>query len=167
MKKVDIGLIPALNKGAENQVVRKIEPVAQKITYTEVVDYSYNKGHNVHAGVYLVKLLDIKCHNKNCYKMKVEILGGVGTPEVITGYAGRDRIQEGYQDLADCFADGVLHSKTKDFVGRIGFMLLGDTGWLTLLPRKHDTSFYPNFYGCDRPTKEIQDDFDEYSKRFE
>lgn len=166
MRKVDVSLIAALNKGAENQVVVKDEPVATKFTYVDAVDYSYNKGHNVLSGVYLVKLLDIKCHNKNCYWIRVEILGG-DTPQVITGYAGRDRIQEGFQDLADCFSDGVLHSKTKDYVGEVGFMLLGDTGWLTLLARNHHTTFYSHFHGCDRPTKEIQEDFDEYCKRFE
>lgn len=129
------------------------------------VDYcNHHRTLPVAMGVYLVKLLEIKCHNKNCYWVRVQILGD-DTTQVITGYAGRD--SQGYYDLADCFSNGVLHSKTKDYIGGTGFMLLGDTGWLTLLSRKHDTSFYPNFYGCDRPTKEIQEDFDEYCRRFE
>ena len=70
-----------------------------------------------------------------------------------------------------CIIATLIHEMVHHFcdqqgiIGVTGFMLLGDTGWLTLLSRKHDTSFYPNFYGCDKPTEEIQDNFDEYCKR--
>lgn len=136
-------------------------PVVSSSSYT---DSFYNKGHKVPEGLYLVKLVDVKCHSKECYKLKVEITRGAET-EVITGYSNRD--QYGYYDLADCFSNGVLHSRTSKYVGGLGYITLSHSGWIALLSRSFDTITFPDFKACNRPGVNIQDDFDEYSKRFE
>lgn len=126
----------------------------------------------VSAGVYLVELLEIKCHNKNCYWMKGKIILGSSpnflgrtATKVVKGYASRDK--DGLYDLANCFSDGVLHSKTKDYIGDTGFVLVSDTGWITLLPRDYDASFFPNFKLCYKPWVNVKEEVDEYFIKFE
>lgn len=180
MRKLDVSLIAALNKGAENQVIAKDEPAAQKITYTEVIDRSYDKGHNVPEGIYLVRLLNIKCHSTYYYKIKIEILNRASRlaetedHRVISGYA--NRYQGGYSDLADCFSNGVLHKSTKKYIGELGFISLGHSGWINLLSRSFNTTIFPDFKPCERPTYKtcyelsidrLCDAEDEYCKRFE
>lgn len=178
MRKIDVSLIATLNKGAENQVIKKNEPAAPKTTYPEVIDMSYDKGHNVPEGIYLVKLLDIKCHSTYYYKMKIEILNRASRlaetedHQVITGYANRH--QGGYYDLADCFSGGVLHKSTKKYIGGIGFVSLSQSGWISLFSRTFNTDIFPNFKPCKIPSRigydpidALVDKDDEYSKRFE
>lgn len=145
----------------------KVDTVANTTPAPVVsVDFTenyYDKGHSVPEGVYLVKLIEVKCHSKECYKLKVEITDGA-EKQVITGYSNRD--QYGYYDLANCFSDGVLHSKTSQYVGGVGYIVLSHSGWITLLSRSFDTSIFPNFKPCARPAEKMQG-FDEYCKRFE
>ena len=104
-----------------------------------MVDLSYKKGHDVPEGLYTVKLVDIKCHNKNTYKMQVEILkDGVSgkdwaEPKIITGYARRYGTD--YADLDDCFGGGLLNKSTA-YVGRVGIIDLSHSGWITLMPKR-------------------------------
>ena len=103
-----------------------------------MLDLSYKKGHDVPEGMYEVKLLDIKCHNKNTYKMQIEILKRGSLPwtdatKVITGYARRYGTD--YADLDDCFGGGLLNKSTA-YVGRVGIIDLSHSGWITLMPKR-------------------------------
>lgn len=105
-----------------------------------VVDMSYKKGHDVPEGLYTVKLVGIKCHNKNTYKMQVEILrdGEIGEvwaePKIITGYARR--YGSDFSDLTDCFNTDTVHSRSSAYVGCIGIIDLSHSGWITLMSKR-------------------------------
>lgn len=109
-------------------------------TGVKMLDLSYKKGHDVPEGIYTVKLVGIKCHNRETYKLQVEILrtGEIGEwwvePKVITGYARRFGADFG--DLTDCFNTDTVHSRSAAYVGCIGIINLSHSGWITLMPKR-------------------------------
>ena len=131
-------------------------------------EHIWEKGHDVPEGTYLVKLLDIKCHNKITYKLKVEILpdtlSGKGhSYGVITGYARRDKY--GFYDLANCFGDGTLYKRSTTYISGVGVIDLTDTGWMTLRSKEFYPDLFPGFNGISSP---LEDDnsFEGFLKRF-
>ena len=131
-------------------------------------DYTWKKGHNVPGGAYLVKLVDVKCHNKTTYKLKVEILPDTLLDKehfysVITGYARRDKY--GYYDLANCFGDGVLRKPASAYVGGVGIIDLTDSGWITLRNKEGYPKIFPGFKGIHSPTDD-DNSFEAFLKLF-
>ena len=124
MKKVDTKVL--------NEIMSAATP-----TGIQYVDCSYKKGHDVPEGIYLVKLVSVKCHGPYSYKMQVEILkdGLSGKeypdPKVITGFAGRRG--KDFSDLEYCFAPGVVHKRSSGYVGCFGVINLTHSGWIELL----------------------------------
>lgn len=102
----------------------------------------------VPEGTYVVRLLDVKCHNANTYKMKIQVLSSwlFGNPipdtPIITGYARR--FSDKYYDLAEWFENGVLHGRTADYVGQLGLVTISYSGWLTPITRLEDTNLFPH-----------------------
>ena len=131
-------------------------------------EHIWEKGHDVPEGTYLVKLLEIKCHNKVTYKLKVEVLSNVLTGKdhsygVITGYARRDKY--GFYDLANTFSEGVLHKRSTAYIGGVGVLDLTDTGWMTLRGRQFYPELFPDFKEIHSP---LEDDnsFESFLKLF-
>jgi len=108
-------------------------------TGIQYVDCSYKKGHDVPEGIYLVKLVSVKCHGPYSYKMDVEVLKDAYTgkdlpePKVISGYAGRRG--KDFSDLGYCFADEEIYTRTAKYVGCYGVIKLTHSGWMELLHR--------------------------------
>lgn len=136
MKKVNPSLLAELIKAGENQKPKQIifeglEPSSPEYT-------GYQKGHNVPEGTYKVKLLDVKCHNKETYKLTVKVIKDWLTdkpyPEepIITGYARRGPVR--FEDLAFCFGDGTVSNNLSDYKDSIGIISLNHSGWITLIP---------------------------------
>lgn len=101
----------------------------------------WDKRHDVPEGFYEVRLVDVKCHNKETYKLQVEILKN-GTkpwpePTVITGYCRRYGTDFG--DLEDCFGGGI-QKRSSAYVGRVGIISLSHSGWITLMSKMFFTS---------------------------
>lgn len=143
MRKIDIRLIGALNKAAESQQVEPInflEEDNKKDTMArnfEVKSVGYQKGHDVPEGWYVTKLVSVKTHNSNTYKLWVEVLRNWPSdtpykdPQTICGFARRDPYG-GNVELARCFGDGVPDRPSAFFNG-IGIISLSPTGWIDLL----------------------------------
>ncbi|NCC15343.1 MAG: hypothetical protein EOM28_03180 [Clostridia bacterium] len=133
MRKVDVNLIEELNRGAENQGKPKGEFV---VTYTAAVTnktYYFDRGHNVPAGKYVVKLIDIKCVGVYFYKLTVEVLFDNQKSQVITGLANKNEYS--FRDLADCFSNGVLHKSPDLYVGSLGIISINEMGYISLIDR--------------------------------
>lgn len=90
-------------------------------------------------GIYIVKLLSLKCHNATSYKLSVEVLKGpdykplAGEPKVINGYARR--YSKDFSDIAVCFSNGELHTRGSKYVGQEGVVFITSSGWITLMAR--------------------------------
>lgn len=114
-----------------------------------VVDMSYKKGHDVPEGMYLVKLVSVKCHGPYSYKMQVEVLNDAYTgkdypnPQIISGYAGRRG--KDFTDLGYCFADGEVYTRTSKYVGGLGVIKLTHSGWMELMSRDLFPNLFPPF----------------------
>lgn len=98
-------------------------------------------------GMYIVKLLDIKRHNANTYKLSVEVLEEwIGhkpyaeEQKVINGYARR--YSKDYSDISGCFENKVLHKKGSDYIGQKGMVSITSSGWMTLM----DRSLFSNLF---------------------
>ena len=135
-----------------------------------MMDCTYDKGHDVPEGTYYVKLLDIKCHSKKAYKLKIYIIddivdaGNIYTNQSITGFAGR--CPDGYYDLANCFENGVLHTSATKYIGEKGVIHLSNSGWITLNPREWHTNYFPsaNTLGNPYETRRIEERLQEIEK---
>ena len=105
----------------------------------QYVDCSYKKGHDVPEGMYLVKLVGVKCHGPYSYKMDVEVLKDAYTgkafpePKVISGYAGRRG--KDFADLGYCFANEEVFKRTSAYVGGYGVINITHSGWMELTHR--------------------------------
>lgn len=98
-------------------------------------------------GMYIVKLLDIKRHNANTYKLSVEVLEEwIGhkpyaeEQKVINGYARR--YSKDFSDLSVCFENGVLHKKGSEYVGQKGLISVTSSGWISLMNRRLDPQYF-------------------------
>lgn len=97
MRKVDVSLLPKLVAGAQEQEVGVYSLTANAPTTlcSNITDKSWKKGHDVPEGLYMVKLVGIKCHGPYAYKMEMRVLGDADSqnpfPEqkVIKGYGER------------------------------------------------------------------------------
>lgn len=121
---------------------------ATPYTPPNMVDCSYKKGHDVPEGIYLVKLVSVKCHGPYSYKMQVEVLNYTNgkdypDPKVISGYAGRRG--KDFSDLEYCFAPGVVHKRSSGYVGCYGVINLTHSGWMELLPQDMFDHLFPPF----------------------
>ena len=136
MKDVPSYLLDILLAASEGQTVAPFDPTATIQPKIEITDISYQKGHTVPEGYYNVRLLDIRCHNKSTYYMKVQILNKSNSKEpcesqtIISGYGSRYKYD--FSDLAACFGDGTLLKSTKAYKGLCGEIYLSHSGWITL-----------------------------------
>ena len=135
-----------------------------------MIDCTYDKGHDVPEGTYYVKLLDIKCHSKKTYKLKIYIIedivdaGNIYTEQVITGFVGR--CPDGYYDLANCFENGVLHTSATKYISEKGIIHLSNRGWITLNPREWHKDYFPITETLKNPyeTRRIEERLQEIEK---
>lgn len=132
-RKVPAELIAKLNAGAENQGKPKGEFVVSYTTAFSDMTFSFDRGHNVQAGEYVARLIDIKCVGVYFYKMEVEVLPDDNKPQIITGFVKRN--EHSFKDLADCFSNGVLHKSPDRYIGNLGFISLNEMGDISLIDR--------------------------------
>lgn len=149
MKKVPTYLLDILLAASEGQTVAPFDPIGELYgNRIQIVDNRYQKTHSVPEGLYVVKLLDIKCHSTTCFYMEVQILREMGkkapyeNQPIIDGYARR--YYTGFTDLYDTFEDGIAHKSTKGYIGNIGLISLTSSGWINLMPRHLDRITFPN-----------------------
>lgn len=139
VKNVSTNLLDSLLSASEGQTVAPFDPIGELYDRVKIIDNSYQKGHSVPEGYYKVKLLDIKCHNKTCYHMDIQILNEssskepYGTQPVISGYGSRYRSD--FTDLANCFGDGTLLKNSKAYIGLCGEIHLTHSGWIELMAK--------------------------------
>lgn len=155
MRKVDNVLLADLIEGTKEQKAPVLEAcsapsaIPVKKVDLEGTDHSWKKGHNVPEGIYLVKLVGVKCHSPNAYKMQIEILadGLSGRSylevRVISGFCRREK--KDCSDLSICFGSGVVHKKAADYVGGYGVINLTHSGWISMLPRVMFQNVLPPF----------------------
>ena len=155
MRKVDSALLTDLLEGAKEQKVPVLEvcsaPSATPVEKVGIVSagQGWNKGHNVPEGIYLVKLVGVKCHSPNAYKMQLEVLAdglsGESYPEVrvISGFCRR--AEQDCSDLSICFGSGKVHKRAAGYVGDYGIINLTHSGWVKMLPRSIFLNILPPF----------------------
>lgn len=102
-------------------------------------------------GIYIVKLLSVKCHNANTYKLSVEVLKEWAGhkpleegPKVIEGYARR--YSKDFSDIANCFSDGELHSRGSKYAGQEGLVSITSSGWISLMARSFDQKYFSELH---------------------
>lgn len=159
MKKVPVELIPVLLE--QEEIIRSARATMQALFTPPVLEQKVSATIDIYStGVpengYLVKVLSIKCHNADSYKMTVEIIDGKYAGHVVTGYSRRYSKEHGV--LADCFSYGVLHNRAAGYVGETGYIFLHQSGWIDLFPRKMVTGYFPE---C----AEVKEDFENYYQR--
>ena len=139
MKNIPLYLLDTLIAVSESQTVAPFDPIGELYGKVKIVDSSYQKGHTVPEGYYKVKLLEIKCHSKTAYYMKVQILHEASSKEpydtqpVISGYGSRYRSD--FSDLAKCFGDGTPLKNSKACIGLCGEIHLTHSGWIELMAK--------------------------------
>ena len=147
MRKVPLYLLGTLIAASSGQTVQPFVPNSKPVEVKAVRDI-YQKGHNVPEGIYVVKLLDIRCHNTTTYYMKVQIISEMcskapyGKQPIINGYARRG---SDFSDLGSCFENKITHRRSKDYIGNLGLISLSSTGWIKLVSRAIDTANFPDY----------------------
>lgn len=98
-------------------------------------------------GIYIVKLLSLKRHNANTYKLNIEIMKEWAgykpyeeEPKVLEGYARR--YSKDFSDIAVCFSNNELHTRGSMYVGQEGLVSITSSGWLTLMARSFDQNYF-------------------------
>ena len=147
MNNVPVYLLGTLIAASEGQTVVPFVPKSKPVA-VKAVGNGYQKGHDVPEGMYVVKLLDIRCHNSTTYYMKVQIISEMcskapyGEQPIINGYARRG---SDFSDLGSCFENKITHKRSKDYIGNLGLISLSSTGWIKLVSRAIDTANFPDY----------------------
>lgn len=155
MRKVSLELLREIFKEEERQQKEKDDCTVHYISASGL-PATYYKGHNVPAGTYLVKLLEISCPSVYFYYLKVEVLLDNAETKIINGPAKRN--EYGFYDLAKCFSNGVLHKSPDPYVGELGVISLDELGNIEFIDRT-DTTYFSNIK---KDTHDIYEDFDKF-----
>lgn len=144
MKKVPVHLLSALNAGAENQRPEKIDFGLDSPT---VEDYTYDKGHDIPEGFYIVRLVSVKYHNKRYNKLEVEVLADTAKKpfiptQVIKGYIEKVLTLD---YISACFGTGQKYDKARKYVGGVGIIHLTHSGWIECM----GTAYWAEQFGLD------------------